>query len=118
MVQRPLLQLTRAQHVSHYSGQHARTVTRHRSQELRRGRQGAIRPFGGMFAGPYKRRHELARGVTVLVATPGRLNDLLEMRRADVSQVSFLVFDEADRMVRNQLIAWGNRRGMQGVLAN
>jgi ATP-dependent helicase YprA (DUF1998 family) len=72
--------------------------------------------FGG--APKSQQIRQLQAGADVLVATPGRLNDLLEMRRADVSQVSFLVFDEADRMVRNQLIAWGNRRGMQGVLAN
>ena len=38
-------------------------------------------------------------GLEVLIATPGRLNDLLEMRVVDLSQVLFLVLDEADRML-------------------
>jgi ATP-dependent RNA helicase DDX5/DBP2 len=38
-------------------------------------------------------------GLEVLIATPGRLNDLLEMGVVDLSQVLFLVLDEADRML-------------------
>lgn len=39
------------------------------------------------------------RGIEVVIATPGRLNDLLEMKKADLSRVKFLVLDEADRML-------------------
>lgn len=42
---------------------------------------------------------DLDRGVDVVVATPGRLNDILEMRRVSLKQVSYLVLDEADRML-------------------
>lgn len=42
---------------------------------------------------------DLDRGVDVVVATPGRLNDILEMRRISLRQVSYLVLDEADRML-------------------
>lgn len=41
----------------------------------------------------------LERGVECVIATPGRLNDLLEMRKADLSSIKFLVLDEADRML-------------------
>ena len=38
-------------------------------------------------------------GVDVLVATPGRLLDLIDQRCVDLSQVEFFVLDEVDRML-------------------
>lgn len=42
---------------------------------------------------------EIARGVDVLVATPGRLIDLVIREAIDLSSLSFFVLDEADRML-------------------
>ncbi len=41
----------------------------------------------------------LARGTDILVATPGRLIDLLNRRAVDLSQTRHLVLDEADQML-------------------
>src|SRR5580704_1666151 len=41
----------------------------------------------------------LAHGVEVLVATPGRLLDLVNQRAVTLNQVEILVLDEADRML-------------------
>ncbi len=54
-----------------------------------------------MFGGVSQRPQEkiLRSGVDILVATPGRLLDLTSQGYVDLSQVQFLVFDEADRML-------------------
>ncbi|HEY1735775.1 MAG TPA: DEAD/DEAH box helicase [Methylovirgula sp.] len=41
----------------------------------------------------------LARGVDIVIATPGRLLDLVEQRHAHLNSVQYLVLDEADRML-------------------
>jgi ATP-dependent RNA helicase RhlE len=46
-----------------------------------------------------KQRQDLKRGVDILVATPGRLLDLLEQRATSLESVNILVLDEVDRML-------------------
>ena len=53
--------------------------------------------FGGMPPGP--QRKAMARGVDVLIATPGRLIDHIEEGDIDLSGTEFLVLDEADQML-------------------
>ena len=52
--------------------------------------------YGGVSVGPQAKK---ARTAHVLVATPGRLNDLLEQRLIKLDSVRTLVLDEADRML-------------------
>ena len=42
---------------------------------------------------------KLRTGVHIIVATPGRLRDLMRRRAADISTVKFVVLDEADEML-------------------
>jgi ATP-dependent RNA helicase RhlE len=53
--------------------------------------------YGGVGVGP--QANVLRRGVDILVATPGRLLDLVGQRLADLRSVEILVLDEADRML-------------------
>jgi len=53
--------------------------------------------FGGVSINSQIKR--LQRGVDILVATPGRLLDLMYQKKVDLSQVQFFVLDEADRML-------------------
>jgi ATP-dependent RNA helicase DBP3 len=47
----------------------------------------------------FTQTNELKRGnVDCIVATPGRLKDLIQQGSCDLSQISQLVLDEADRM--------------------
>jgi ATP-dependent RNA helicase RhlE len=53
--------------------------------------------FGGV--NQFHQVKALERGVDILVATPGRLIDLMEQRLVTLTQVRALVLDEADRML-------------------
>jgi ATP-dependent RNA helicase RhlE len=53
--------------------------------------------FGGVSEGPQKQT--MAKGIDILVATPGRLLDLVSQRAVDLSKVEIFVLDEADRML-------------------
>src|SRR3954451_5538905 len=53
--------------------------------------------FGGVSERP--QIEALRSGVDLVVATPGRLIDLMEQRAANLSGVEFVVLDEADRML-------------------
>lgn len=53
--------------------------------------------YGGVPKGPQIR--DLSRGVEVCIATPGRLIDMLESGRTNLRRVTYLVLDEADRML-------------------
>ncbi len=53
--------------------------------------------FGGVRQ--VKQVQALSRGVDIVVATPGRLLDLMNQRKLSLSDVEFFVLDEADRML-------------------
>lgn len=53
--------------------------------------------FGGV--SDVKQKNVLVRGVDVLVATPGRLLDLIGQHAVTLKNVEFFVLDEADRML-------------------
>ncbi|HEU4959234.1 MAG TPA: DEAD/DEAH box helicase [Sphingomonas sp.] len=53
--------------------------------------------FGGTSIN--KNRQDMSRGVDLLVATPGRLLDLVDQRYVELSMLEILVLDEADQML-------------------
>ena len=53
--------------------------------------------FGGVSQQP--QTNALNQGVDVLVATPGRLLDLISQKLVDLRQLEYFVLDEADRML-------------------
>ncbi|XP_059069787.1 DEAD-box ATP-dependent RNA helicase 20 isoform X2 [Cryptomeria japonica] len=53
--------------------------------------------YGGAPKGPQIR--DLQKGVEIVIATPGRLIDMLEQQHTNLRRVTYLVLDEADRML-------------------
>ena len=53
--------------------------------------------FGGVSQNPQVRA--LQKGLDILIATPGRLLDLIGQGHIDITKVEFFVLDEADRML-------------------
>ena len=56
----------------------------------------AVCVYGGV---PKDAQREALKSAHIVVATPGRLNDLIEEGSADLSGVTYVVLDEADRML-------------------
>lgn len=67
-----------------------RTVAKHTGHS-------SITVVGGVSYNP--QRNALKRGCDILIATPGRLIDLMEQGACQLDQVKVLVLDEADRML-------------------
>lgn len=57
----------------------------------------SVTVVGGLGYGP--QRNALKQGCDILIATPGRLIDLMEQGACSLDQVQVLVLDEADRML-------------------
>jgi len=57
----------------------------------------ALCVYGGVDKGP--QRTALRQGVEIIVATPGRLLDLMQEGSVSLQNVSYLILDEADRML-------------------
>jgi len=66
--------------------------------------------YGGV--SKYPQKEALRKGFEVVVATPGRLVDLLQEGCCDLSSVSYLVLDEADRMLDQ-----GFERDVRAIIA-
>lgn len=67
--------------------------------------------YGG--AGIYGQIDELKRGAQIIVATPGRLQDLMARKRVNITQVDYVVLDEADEMLN-----MGFRDDIESILSN
>ncbi|XP_021653710.2 DEAD-box ATP-dependent RNA helicase 5 isoform X2 [Hevea brasiliensis] len=67
--------------------------------------------YGGTSKGP--QISSLKSGVDIIIATPGRLKDLIEMNVCQLMEVSFVVLDEADRM-----LDMGFRQEVRSILSN
>ncbi len=83
----------------------ATAVSRHTGQRV-----AAV--VGGVKYGPQVKR--VSDGIDMLVATPGRLIDLVDRGDVDLSQVRVLVLDEADRML--DMGFWPSVRRILGFL--
>ncbi len=63
-------------------------------------RKTRVKPFA-VFGGVEqdKQIQELIKGVDILIATPGRMFDLISQKAIDIRQVKILILDEADQML-------------------
>ena len=57
--------------------------------------------------------HQVAAGAQIVVATPGRMLDMLKRKKVNVSGIKWLVLDEADEMLN-----MGFKEELNGVLAS
>jgi superfamily II DNA/RNA helicase len=82
-----------------------RRVSSDLTRELAMQSQQVVEEIGGppgvcIYGGvpKHQQKEALRNGAEIVVATPGRLMDLIEENVMSLSQVCYLVLDEADRM--------------------
>ncbi|KAI9617615.1 hypothetical protein H4Q26_012915 [Puccinia striiformis f. sp. tritici PST-130] len=61
-------------------------------------RELARQTYEGLLAMPSHQSHVMSKGFHMVVATPGRLQDMLEKRKFSLDNCTYLCLDEADRM--------------------
>lgn len=106
----PMLELlTRAKPSKHRKAHHVKALILTPTRELALQVEESVRLYGKHL--PYKSTVifggvkinpqivALRRGMDIVVATPGRLLDHISQKTIDLSQVDFLILDEADRML-------------------
>lgn len=105
----PMLQLLHKEHPERHKRHHIRALILTPTRELAAQVEESIHTygkylplrsavvFGGVGINP--QIEKLKRGIDILVATPGRLLDLVAQGKADLGHVEFFVLDEADRML-------------------
>ncbi len=105
----PIIQAIHHQGVSFESKKYIQALilapTRELAEQIKDSFRGYSRGLGiktEVVYGGVSQRHQeqaLRRGVDVLIATPGRLIDLMNQGLIKLNKVNFLVLDEADRML-------------------
>ena len=71
----------------------------------------SVAVYGGASIGQQIR--ELKQGIQIVVATPGRLIDLIERKAMNLQNISYIVLDEADEMLN-----MGFREDIEFILGN
>ena len=67
--------------------------------------------YGGSDIG--KQIRDIKRGVQIIVATPGRLRDLIRRKAVDIKEIRYVVLDEADEMLN-----MGFKEELDDILSN
>lgn len=57
----------------------------------------AVAVYGG--ANIQEQARQIKRGAQIIVATPGRMMDMMRRKMVDISQISYCILDEADEML-------------------
>ena len=84
-------------HVLHISRELAQQIQEVADQFGKSSRVKNTCVFGGAPKGPQLR--DIENGCEIVIATPGRLIDFLEMGKMNLQRVTYLCLDEADRML-------------------
>jgi len=105
----PALHALAKEHIAGKKGRKPRMLVLAPTRELAMQSHVVVKEFGALvqlnsvvvYGGvpKYQQINELKKGVDCVIATPGRIKDLISEGNCDLSRVSQLILDEADRML-------------------